>query len=75
MEFLKILFLAIALIAIAFAGFAISILIKKSGRFPESSISKNKALREKGITCVKHDELNCSAHGGSGGCCGAADLD
>jgi hypothetical protein len=70
MEYLKLLLLAVGLLGIAFLGFALQILIKKNGKFPETSISKNKALREKGITCVKHDEYKCSGHGGQGGCCG-----
>ena len=71
MEFLKILLLATGLIGIAILGFALNILIKKDGKFPETSISKNKALREKGITCVKHDELkSCGIT--DKGCCGGA---
>lgn len=71
MEFLKVILLAISLLGIAFLGFALNILIRKNGKFPETSISKNKALRDKGITCVKHDELKCSGHDVQGGCCGS----
>jgi len=71
MEYLKILLLAIGLVGIAILGFALNILFKKNGSFPETSISKNKALREKGITCVKHDELKNCGHT-DGGCCGGA---
>jgi hypothetical protein len=70
MEYLKLLLFAVGLLGFAFLGFALQILIKKNGKFPETSISKNMALREKGITCVKHDELKCSGHGAQGGCCG-----
>jgi hypothetical protein len=69
MEYLKILLLATGFIGIAILGFALNMLVKKNGRFPETSISKNKALRDKGITCVKHDELKSCGHTG-GGCCG-----
>jgi len=69
MEYLKLLLLATGLVGIALLGFALNILLKKNGKFPETSISKNKALREKGITCVKHDELQRCGHTG-GSCCG-----
>lgn len=49
---LKVLLLTIVILAIAFVGFAISILIKKNGRFPELHIGKNKHLQEKGIACA-----------------------
>lgn len=44
--------LAVVLVALAFVGMAISILIKKKGKFPELHIGKNEKLREKGITCA-----------------------
>ena len=50
-------FLAAALfLALCFAALAIRILLKKGGRFPETEISRNKALRERGIRCVKEEE-------------------
>ncbi len=70
MEFLIVLLLAIGLVGIAFLGFALNILIKKKGAFPETSISKNKAMQERGISCVKHEEYKCSGIGAQGGCCG-----
>ncbi len=45
-------FASIVLLAIAIAGMAIGILIKKNGRFPELHIGKNKHLKEKGIDCA-----------------------
>lgn len=44
--------LTIILLALAFVGMAISILIKKGGKFPELHIGKNEKLREKGISCA-----------------------
>ncbi len=55
--FIKIILVVIALLAIAFIGMAITILIKKNGKFPESEIGKNKDMHKKGIHCVKHDEM------------------
>ena len=57
--FLKLLLLSVAIITLSLIGLAISMLIKKGGKFPSSSVGKNKAMRERGITCVKHDELKC----------------
>ncbi len=56
MMYLKVLLLAIALLSVAFAGFALNILFKKNGKFPETSIGKNKALRKKKIYCYKTEQ-------------------
>jgi hypothetical protein len=76
MNFLVVLILAVVLLAIAFAGFAINILIKKGGKFPNTHISSNKYLQDQGISCaqsfdkieqqkvrkqIKFDKLNISA--------------
>jgi len=52
MNFL-ILILAIVLVALAFAGLGITILLKKGGKFPNTHVSGNKYLRQKGIYCVQ----------------------
>lgn len=57
---LKIILLALGLLAIAFAGMAITILIKKNGKFPNTHISQNKALKKEGIQCATHENLGCS---------------
>jgi hypothetical protein len=48
--------LSLGLVAIAFVGFAIAILVKKNGSFPETSISKNKELRKRKIYCIKTEQ-------------------
>lgn len=53
MEILKVLLLAIALLGIAMAGMAITILLKKGGKFPNTHISGNKNLRQNGIFCAQ----------------------
>ncbi len=58
---LKIFLLALGIITLAVAGLAISILIKKNGDFPNTHISQNKALKEKGIHCASHDEYSCKS--------------
>jgi len=65
----KLFLITLALMAIAFVGLGIGIFFGKKKKFPEGSISKNKAMQKRGITCVKHEEFhNC---GKDGGCCGA----
>lgn len=49
---ITILLITIILLAIGFAGFAITILIKKNGEFPELHIGKNKDLKKRGIGCA-----------------------
>jgi hypothetical protein len=69
-EFYLILAVSAVLMGMAFAGLSISILIKKNGRFPVTSIGRNKEMHKRGITCVKHDEMNCRGKAGNrGGCC------
>ena len=59
MNFLSILILAIVLVALAFAGLGITILLKKGGKFPNTHVSGNKYLRQKGIYCVQtQDKLD-----------------
>ncbi len=53
MTFLIVLLLAIVLMAIAFAGFAVKILIKKGGHFPNTHVSGNQYLRSQGISCFQ----------------------
>lgn len=57
--FLKILIIAIVLLSLSMTGMMLNILIRKKGRFPEYRVGHNKAMRQKGITCVKHDEIRC----------------
>ena len=58
---LKIILLSIGLIAIAVVGLAINILLKKKGKFPETSVGHNPEMRKRGITCAKCEvEKQCS---------------
>ena len=40
------------LLGIALIGLGITMLIKKNGKFPETHIGKNKAMKERGINCA-----------------------
>lgn len=51
MEVLTVLLLAVVLVGIAMAGMAITILVKKGGKFPNTHVSGNKYLKRNGIYC------------------------
>ncbi len=53
MNFLMVLISAVVLIAVAFAGFAINILVRKGGKFPNTHVSGNKYLKSQGISCAQ----------------------
>ena len=57
--FLKILLIILVLLSISLLGLMLNILIKKKGRFPEYRVGHNRAMRQQGISCVKHDEIRC----------------
>ncbi len=48
---MKIILLSIILLALAFAGIAIKILVKKNGRFSGTCSSNNPLLQNEGGTC------------------------
>ena len=54
---LKIILIAVVLIAFVFLALGISIFFRANGKFPETEVGKNKKMREMGITCVKCDEF------------------
>jgi hypothetical protein len=71
--FLKILIISAVLLSLSMLGLMLNILIKKKGRFPEYRVGHNRAMRQKGISCVKHDEIRCfnermKEHEGCAGC-------
>ena len=68
-EYLIILATAIVLMALVLLGLSVSMLLKKNGRFPVTSIGRNKEMKKRGITCVRHDEMLCEGKGKSSGSC------
>lgn len=44
--------LVFILLGIALIGLGITILVKKNGKFPDTHIGKNKAMKERGIHCA-----------------------
>lgn len=53
MEFFQIFIVAVALVAIAFAGLAIKVIVARKGRFPNIHIGSNQALKDRGISCAQ----------------------
>lgn len=47
---------AVLIVAICTALLAIKILLKKGGRFPNTHVSGNKAMRKRGIGCVQSQD-------------------
>lgn len=47
---------AVLIIAISFALLAITIIIKKNGRFPNIHIGGNKDMRKRGIKCAQSQD-------------------
>ncbi len=71
MEFLTILIVSVVFMSLIFAGLSLNLLLKKNGSFPVTSVGRNKEMRKRGITCVKHDEILCHNNGrNKGSCCG-----
>lgn len=53
---MKLIIIAIVLLALCVFGLCFNIIFRKDGKFPDGEISHNKALREKGIQCAKVEE-------------------
>jgi len=53
MAVLKVIFLAIVILALVVAGLAVQILFRKGGKFPDIHIGSNKYLKSKGVTCAQ----------------------
>lgn len=52
MAVLKVVMLAIVIMALVFVGLAVQLLFKKGGKFPNTHIGSNKYMKEKGVTCA-----------------------
>jgi hypothetical protein len=51
MQILTVLLLTIVLVGLAVAGMAITMLVKKGGKFPNTHVSGNKYLKRNGVYC------------------------
>ena len=50
------LLLSIVLLALCFAGMAISILLKKNGSFPITEVGANPNMRRLGLRCAREED-------------------
>lgn len=66
--FLKILILSVIFLSAALMSLGIKVLLKPNGRFPETHVSRNKALQRKGIGCARGTDIGCNSSGGFSGC-------
>lgn len=48
----KVFVIVAVLIGIALTGLGISLIVKRNGRFPETHIGRNKAMKARGIHCA-----------------------
>jgi len=53
MAVLKVILLAIAIMALVVVGLAIQTLLKKGGKFPNTHIGSNKYMKDNGVTCAQ----------------------
>lgn len=44
--------ITIILLGLALVGLGITMLVKKNGKFPDTHIGKNKAMKDRGIHCA-----------------------
>lgn len=48
--------LALVLMALGITGMSIALIIRKKGKFPNTSIGQNRHMRERGIRCPGEEE-------------------
>ena len=51
MELLKVFLLTLGILSIAMVGLALTMLVKKGGKFPNTHVSGNKYLKKNGVYC------------------------
>jgi hypothetical protein len=50
--------LTLAVLALGITGMSIALIIRKNGKFPDSSIGRNKNMKDRGIRCPNQEERN-----------------
>ena len=50
---LKVVGLAIVIMALVFAGFGLQMLVKKRGKFPNTHVGSNAYMKANGVTCAQ----------------------
>ena len=55
--FLTILIASLVIVALAVLGLGLNIFFRKNGRFPDTEVETNPNMRNLGLSCAKHDEM------------------
>jgi len=50
--------LTLVLLTLGITGMSIALILRKNGKFPDSSIGRNKNMSERGIRCPNQEERN-----------------
>ncbi|MDD2583609.1 MAG: hypothetical protein WCR61_00180 [Bacteroidales bacterium] len=53
---MSLIFISIAILAIAIFLMSFNIIFRKDGEFPETEVGRNKEMRKKGLRCAKGEE-------------------
>lgn len=53
MAIVKVILLAVVVMAMVVVGLAIQTLFKKGGKFPDTHIGSNKFMKDNGVTCAQ----------------------
>lgn len=67
---LRVLLAAVVFVGIAVLGLGFNIFFRKGGKFPDTEISRNPAMKKLGISCVKEEELERLGRGKKHAVCG-----
>lgn len=59
---LKVVLASLIIIFICMVLFSIKIILKKNGRFPNTHVGGNSALRKKGINCAQSQDIEVALH-------------
>ncbi len=66
--FLKLLLLSAIFMTLAVSGFAIRMILKSNGKFPDTHVSTNPEMRKRGLTCAQQTDTGCHSTEGYPGC-------
>lgn len=53
---IQLILICAAILTLCVAGMAITIIVKKDGKFPETEIGRNENMRKLGIRCMQDEE-------------------
>lgn len=64
----KLILIVVVVLGLAVAALSVKIIFHRSHKFPATSIEGNAQMRQRGITCPRHDELARNQHKRKTGC-------